>query len=237
LNALRAVKRASIKAGTKILKSHMFIVTKYLALGEFNKMKARLVADGRDQDPELYTNKSLPMVALHSVFTVLGVVACHKWRVTVKIDIKRAFLQTPMEGEPTYMKLDRKMTGYVLELFPEMKKYVEEDNCLYTLMLKAIHKCMQASALWYALIRRTLEEGGYEVSETDCCVFHKMSSRRRIYLLLLHIDDILANVDREEAMALKARPEKAFGTIQFEEGGRLLYLGMQLELCEEGTIV
>jgi hypothetical protein len=31
LKALRGVKRASIKAGTKILKSHMFIVTKYLA--------------------------------------------------------------------------------------------------------------------------------------------------------------------------------------------------------------
>jgi len=88
-------------------------------------MKARLVADGRDQDPELYPNKLSPMVALHSVFTVLGMVACHKWRVTVKIDTKGAFLQTPMEGEPTYMKLDRKMTKYVIEMFPELKKYVE----------------------------------------------------------------------------------------------------------------
>jgi len=80
LKALRAVKRASIKAGTKFLKSHMLVVTKYLALGEFDKMKARLVADGRDQDPELYPNKSSPTVALHSVFTVLGLVADHKWR-------------------------------------------------------------------------------------------------------------------------------------------------------------
>jgi hypothetical protein len=37
-----------------------------------------------------------------------------------------------------------------------------------------------------------------------------MSKKHRIYLLLLHVDDILANVDREEAMALKARLEKAF---------------------------
>jgi hypothetical protein len=152
LKALRAVKRASIKAGTKILKSHMFVVTKYLASGEFDKMKARLVADGRDQDPELYPNKSSPTVALHSVFTVLGLVACHKWQVTVKIDIKRAFLQTPMEGEPTYMQLDKKMTKYVIEMFPELEGYVEEDDCLYTLMLKAIYGCVQASALWYVLI-------------------------------------------------------------------------------------
>jgi hypothetical protein len=98
LEEIRPVKRASIKAGTKILKSHMFVVTKYLASGEFDKMKARLVADGRDQDPELYPNKSSPTVALHSVFTVLGLVAGHKWRIAVKIDIKGAFLQTPMEG-------------------------------------------------------------------------------------------------------------------------------------------
>jgi hypothetical protein len=75
------------------------------------------------------------------------------------------------------------------------------------------------------------------VSETDRCVFRKMSKKNRRYLLLLHVDDILENVDREEAMNLKAQLEKAFGTIQFEEGGRLSYLGMQLELHEEGTIV
>ena len=55
--------------------------------------------------------------------------------------------------------------------------------------------------------------------------------------MLLHIDDILANVDREEAMALKARLEKAFGTIQFIEGSRLSYLGMYLEQSKEGTVV
>jgi hypothetical protein len=177
----------------------MFVVTKYLASGEFDKMKARLIADGRDQDPDLYLNKSSPTVALHSVFTVLGLVACHKWRVTVKIDIKGAFLQTPMEGEPAYMKLDRKITKYVNEMFPVLLKYVEEDDCL-----QHIYGCVQASALWYALIRQALEEGGYEVSQTDRCVFQKMSKEHWIYLLLLHIDDILANVDREEAMALKA---------------------------------
>jgi hypothetical protein len=46
LKALHCVRRASIKAGTKILKSHMFVVEKYLADGRFDKMKARLVADG-----------------------------------------------------------------------------------------------------------------------------------------------------------------------------------------------
>jgi hypothetical protein len=105
-------------------------------------MKVRLVADGRDQDLELYPNKLLLMVALHSVLTVLGLVASHKWHVTVKIEIKGAFLQTPMEGEPMYMMLDCKMTSNVLAMFPELEKYVDEGYCLYTLMLKAIYRCI-----------------------------------------------------------------------------------------------
>jgi hypothetical protein len=96
LKAFWVVKRASIKAGTKILKSHMFVVAKYLASGEFDKMKARLVADDRDQDAEFYPDKSSPTVAIHSVFSLLGVMAGKPWRTTVKIDIKGAFVQTPM---------------------------------------------------------------------------------------------------------------------------------------------
>jgi hypothetical protein len=73
LKALRPVRRAAIKAGMKILRSHMFLVEKYLADGAFDKIKARLVADGRDQDATMYPNKASPTVAIHSVFTALGV--------------------------------------------------------------------------------------------------------------------------------------------------------------------
>ncbi len=102
LKALRIVKRAQIAKGTKVLKSHMFLVRKYLANGAFDKVKARLVADGRDQDPLLYPNKSSPTVAIHSVFTVLGLAATKRWRIVVKIDVKGAFVQTPMSGEPMW---------------------------------------------------------------------------------------------------------------------------------------
>jgi hypothetical protein len=60
LKALRCVQRAEIKAGMKILKSHMFVVEKYLANGKFDKRKARLVADGRDQDAAMYSRQIFP---------------------------------------------------------------------------------------------------------------------------------------------------------------------------------
>jgi hypothetical protein len=128
LKALRVVKRASIKAGTKILKSHMFMVAKYMASGEFDKMKACLVAEGRDQDAEWYPNKSSPTVPNHSIFTVLGMMAGKPWRTTVKINIKGAFVQTSMQGEPTYMKLDKILMDHVINLFPDLQNEVEEDG-------------------------------------------------------------------------------------------------------------
>jgi hypothetical protein len=87
LKALRPIRRVAIKAGMKILRSHMFLVEKYLADGTFGKIKARLVADGRDQDPSMYPNKASPTVAIHSVFTALGIMMSRPWLIVVKIDV------------------------------------------------------------------------------------------------------------------------------------------------------
>jgi hypothetical protein len=214
----------------------MFLVNKYLSDGSFDEVKARLVADGRDQDAELFPNKSSPMVAIHSVFTVLSL-ACQKhWWVVVKIDIKGAIIQTPMTGPPIYMKLDPKITRMAKELYPEFNEFIWDDSCLYTILLKVMYGCVQASALWYALIRSVIEGMNYTVSETDKCVFMKQVGDR-VYLLLLYVDDILAVVDAEEAARLKAKLEKLFGTIQFEEGDKLSYLGMDVTIKDVETTI
>jgi hypothetical protein len=236
LKALRVIKRAEVMRSAKVLKSHMFLVRKYLADGSFDKVKARLVADGRDQDAELYPNKSLPTVAIHSVFTVLGLAATKAWRIVVKIDVKGAFVQPPMSGEPTFMRLDPKVSKYAMELFPNLKSMVEEDGCLYTVLLKAMYGCVQASALWYSMIRAELEKLGYSVGPTDPCVFVKQVGDR-IYILLLYVDDILAIVDKEEAEKIQAHLVAKFVSVQFEEGGRLSYLGMEIDVTVAGTSV
>jgi hypothetical protein len=69
----------------------------------------------------LYPDKSSLTVAVHSVFMVLGLMAETPWRVMVKIDIKGAFVQTPMKGEPTYMKLDKSLMEHVINLFLDLR--------------------------------------------------------------------------------------------------------------------
>jgi hypothetical protein len=103
-------------------------------------------------------------------------------------------------------------------------------------MLKAMYGCVQASALWYALIRSVLEGFGYEASKTDQCVFRKKNGEK-VFLLLLYVDDILAVVDAKEAKELKTLLEGKFGPIVFEVNNKLSYLGMHIDVKGEGTTV
>jgi hypothetical protein len=86
-------------------------------------VKARLVADGRDQDPLMYPNKSSPTVAIHLVFTVLRMACEKRWQVVIKIDIKGAFVQTPMAGLPIFMRLNGKVMKYAKEPYQELEEY------------------------------------------------------------------------------------------------------------------
>ena len=189
LRALRPVRRASIKGGTKILRSHMFVVEKLLACGAFDKVKARLVADGRDQDATMYPNKSSPTVSVHSVYTVLGWVPNLKWCKDGKIDINGAFVQTPMTGESVYMQISPKIVLYIVAMFPEFEEFVEENGTMVVLMEKAMYGCVQASSLWFAFLTTVLKNIGYEQSPTDKCVMRKVNEYR-IYLILIYVDDM-----------------------------------------------
>ena len=71
LKALKPV--MLLPPGQVALKSHMFVNQKYKANGDYDKTKARLVADGRGQDAKLYPDKLSPTLQMHSLYTVLAI--------------------------------------------------------------------------------------------------------------------------------------------------------------------
>jgi hypothetical protein len=141
-----------------------------------------------------------------------------------------------MKGEPVYMKIDPKISRYVINMFPQLGDMLEDDGCLYTLLLKAMYGCIQASALRYALIKSFLVELGYECSKTDKCVFRRRVGDK-IFFFILYVDDILAQVDEKEGQRLWEHLRKRFGEVQYEVGEKLSYLGMQIEIKDKGKIV
>jgi Reverse transcriptase (RNA-dependent DNA polymerase) len=97
----------------------MFVKEKYLANGEYDKLKARLVAGGHMQDKSLYDDLSAPTASASGVFTVLAIAAKEE-RLTAVIDIGGAFLHASMNTEiPVYMRLDSTLTSMLVELNKE----------------------------------------------------------------------------------------------------------------------
>jgi hypothetical protein len=89
-----------------------------LASGEFEKLKARLVAGGDQQDKDMYCDPSAPTVSTPAVFTLLSI-AAHGGRKAAAVDIGGAFLNTEMKtGVPVHMRLDKAMSDLLILLQP-----------------------------------------------------------------------------------------------------------------------
>lgn len=94
----------------------MFLKEKFLASGEFEKLKARLVAGGDQQVKTLYDDLSAPTVGTSSVFTLHCIAAHEGCKVTV-IDISGVYLNADMDtGLTVHMRLDKSMTGMMVNL-------------------------------------------------------------------------------------------------------------------------
>ncbi len=75
LKALKPVYKQDVPKDAEVLTSHMFVVDKFTADGDYDKKKARMVSHGNKQNAELHPNKSSPTAAIHSLFTVLALYA------------------------------------------------------------------------------------------------------------------------------------------------------------------
>ena len=89
----------------KTIMSFMFFKPKYDANGAFQKLKARLVAGGHQQDRMLYEDVSSPTCALQSLFIVAAIAAKERRKIAT-MDIGTAYLNAEMERDDIHMVLD-----------------------------------------------------------------------------------------------------------------------------------
>ena len=130
----------------RVIRSSMFIKEKFLSSGEFEKLKARLVVGGDQQDKNLYDDLSAPTVSTCSVLTVLSI-AAHEGRFTAVVDIGGAFLNVDMTtGITVHMSLDSTLSSLITWLDKSYSKYMDPKgkivvklNKLYTDVLSPQH--------------------------------------------------------------------------------------------------
>ena len=121
----------SVAARKAILRTSMFLKEKFTADGLFEKLKARLVAGGDQQDKELYENLSSPTAATSSVMVVAAIAAAER-RQVMTIDVGGALLNVVITttGINVHVRLDSVMTKMLVEIAPEYQRYVDDRGTM-----------------------------------------------------------------------------------------------------------
>ena len=219
----------------RIIRSSMFLKEKYKADGEFEKLKARLVAGGHMQDRSDMGDVSSPVVNTTSI-NILAAVAAKERRHVVCVDIGSAFLNSDMSGEDVHMKLDAVMTKLLCGVDASFKQFVQSDGTIIVRLNKALYGCVKSSLLWYQTLSGFLMECGYVQNPYDPCVFNLTRDDVQC-TVCFHVDDLMITcVTQSVIEELVEKLTDRFGTIATHYGNQHNYLGALFDFSEDGKV-
>jgi Reverse transcriptase (RNA-dependent DNA polymerase) len=215
---------------SRVIRSSMFIKRKNFPDGKFEKLKARLVAGGDQQDKKLYDDLSSPTVSTSAVFTMIAVSAFES-RHTAVVDISGAYLNADMPvGVPVHMRLDSLIT-----LDKRYEKYADPNGRVIVLLRKALYGCVESAALWYNNLKVTMIGLGYQTNVRDGCVFNKVGEKGVQCTATVHVDDLLIMSTSKKMISDLAEGLRVrYGEITLAHGPFINYLGMALDFSRAG---
>jgi len=218
-----------------VIRSSMFLKEKFLSTGEFEKLKARLVAGGHMQDKSLYDDISSPTVATTAVF-MIAAIAAKEGRTVATLDIKAAYLNADMVGRKVYMKLDPVMASILSKLAPQYIPYLLPDGSLIVVLDKALYGCVEAAKLWFDNLAATLEKGGFVKNPMDPCVFNLGEGADQC-TIVVHVDDLMITAKDPSVVenAIKMLSD-AYKGVSCNRGVKHSYLGMTFDFSLSGKV-
>jgi hypothetical protein len=216
----------------------MFLKTKFDGLGRFEKLKARLVANGKQQDRELYPDTYSPTVSLQAVMLCLTVAAQEKRKVCA-IDIGGAYLNADRvseDGEEIIMELEPLLVSILSKVAPSIKPFIDEKGRVLVKLTKAMYGTLDAAKIWYEKLTGELQKMGFVPNSVDPCVLNK-TVRGKQCTIMVYVDDLLVTcVDQEAIEEVIRQLGDAFeGDVKSCSDKDLSYLGMHLKI-REGSI-
>lgn len=218
----------------KVIRSAMFLTEKFTASGDFDKLKARLVAGGDGQDKTLYANLSSPTVAQETVMMVLAIAAIEK-RLITTIDITGAYLECELEDDDeVIMTIDPFLAKLLAQIDPTVEQYKDEKGVIHVKLKKALYGCVQSAKLWYDKLCTVLEADGYVRNDYDRCLFNKTVKGVQC-TIAFHVDDLLITCkDGGMVDALDSMLRGKFAALTINRGSKHSYLAMNLVVGDDG---
>ena len=239
--ALKPVHRGdlSVRQLKNTIRSLMFLKTKFDGLGRFEKIKARLVANGKQQDRTLYPDTYSPTVALQSVLMCLTLAAAERRKVCA-VDIGGAYLNAEREsaeGEEIIMELEPMLVSILSKVAPEVKPFVDEKGRVLVMLTKAMYGTLDAAKIWYEKLTGVLLDMGFVPNTVDPCVLNKDIGGEQC-TIMLYVDDLLVTCKHQAGIdeVLGQLKDSFEGDVKSSSDKDLSYLGMHLKI-EDGRVI
>lgn len=190
--------------GRKVIGSRWVLRIKLKADGIVERRKARVVAKGFSQEPNVDFQETFALVAkISSIRIVMGLAAEFGLKVH-QLDFIRAYLNGDIEEE-IYMELPEGLSAALGD--EQFQKIPGNKVCL---LKKALYVLKQSGRQWYKKFGLKLKELDLKPFNADVCVyFHEEEDK--LTLVAIYIDElILASNNKKKIMELKQNLAKYF---------------------------
>jgi len=224
---------------SRAIRSMLFFKEKYLPNGDFDKLKARLVAGGHLQDRSVYSESqtSSPTVATEVVMMV-ATIAAKEQRFVMTADITSAFLRGKFDkgSSPIHMRLDKTLADVLIQVEPSYSKHQRPDGSIYCRLRRPLYGLIEAAKLWFDEITRTLLNLGFVQNAYDACCFNR-TFRGKQHTVIIHVDDIFSTcIDNRANQQLVRALEAKYEKIGVQTGKVHSYIGMTFDFSQQGKV-
>ena len=218
-----------------IIGCYMFLKDKFYSTGEFEKRKARAAILGNEEKEENIGDTHAPTVNPISLKLLLSLAANNPNSLIEAYDIVAAFLGTPMrKGKRLYMRIEKQIVIFILELYPHLKKFVHVDGRMYFRVEKYIYGLAEASREFNKRLDEVLQKIGFVPTKADPCLYQR-KTKWGMHRICIHVDDIFSNSPSPQARKQFEKELQKY----FEIKGKydtISYLGMTIKKNKDGSI-
>lgn len=226
----------------RVITSLVFLKEKFLPDGTFEKLKARIVAGGHQQDRSEYdpTEISSPTASMIVIFMLVCIWAWER-RKTVAFDVPAAYLNAPLaqkDGRRVLVRIPKVLAEELVTQRPEWEKYRLDNGDVIVEVNRAWYGLIQSGRLWYDEANKSLTELGYVANPLELCVYNKRHPVTGVQCtVILYVDDMLVS-SKDESMIDEVRQmlKTRYGGTGERNGDRIPFLGMMFDFSVDGEV-
>ncbi len=217
---------------SNIIPSYLFLKAKYNDKLEFEKLKARLVACGNNEQGVDKAQTSSPTANIVLLCLILALASKLDLKV-YSCDVTAAYLNAELE-RPVYMRLNKE----IVDCINRYQKIDVVASAKIVKLKRSLYGLRESGKNWYQLLSSTLITMGLNQSTIDPCLFYLWRNNKSLVTFVgIYVDDFLiASNDILILDNLLSGLESKFQAITSQKGDKISFLNMSIDQSKRGEI-